>query len=59
MKEDLPKGWRKVATGVYYNKAERRLWIEGEPGPKHDCDAMGCSSINHWIFKAIIESAHE
>lgn len=58
-KEDLPRGWRLLAPGVYYNEAERRLWIEGDPTPNHDCDAMGCSSISHWTFKATVESVQE
>lgn len=60
MNEELPEGWRKIVDGVYYNEKMKEIWVEGsEPDEDHDCDGMGCSSCNHWVFKADVKMVFE
>lgn len=56
-KENIPQGYRKLdgVTGVYVSDQEIVVigYIDGED-ETHNCDAMGCSSVSHVIFRTKI-----
>lgn len=58
MKSDMeyvPKGWIGLEIdGVYVNDNQLVVFGSPEENSDHNCDAMGCSSINHVLVRCSI-----
>jgi hypothetical protein len=55
----LTGGFLELETGTAYI-TETELVITGQPAPddeRHNCDALGCSSVSHVIFRQRLAAA--
>ncbi|RJE88610.1 hypothetical protein D3P07_11485 [Paenibacillus sp. 1011MAR3C5] len=49
-----PKGFNHISQDVYFNPSTNEIVIVGELDDEdetHNCDHMGCSSVNHVVFR--------
>lgn len=58
MKSDMdfvPKGWVGLdIDGAYINGTQLVIFGSPAEGSQHNCDAMGCSSLNHVLVRCSI-----
>jgi len=56
---EVPDGYKEVTeivTGVFVNEKTGEIVITGIPETVlHNCDQMGCSSIDHVIYRCRLE----